>query len=638
MTMTAVFGEFLSPAGEHIAAASRFGGEMPPDAKRSIITELDCLVTTLAHYLGDLALPDDFSPASTANPEVRAALDARTALRRAAASMHSGATAVRETTADDAHPAVRHLSAANGYLAAGRDLLQTHFTPGSAGIPTGSSPWAAAIISWPVTAALISELAACARHLGLWAAQLSETGSMYAGVPAEACLALHTAGQWLQLAGTSMQVAQLNQPLTSVGHELLAAIPPNIPPPRQPPSDAEPVPELCEGITTSAERLRHAALAFARQSRWSPAASSTSWRRDALASAITSHASEFVLRGLAERARQLGCSGPIQAQLASAADAMSQSWPAWRTIACQWDIVSTGNHHDRAVSPVAAEFDDLVVRTGRLAYRNSRWTPACAAASVTRDPADLAATASDIRTVLAAVHHAADAISRVAASDREAVRAAAADHRLYLPTRLLPENYDIPCRYSPVPPPLADELADAYDTAIDTSLRAAIALDDLATTTIDAPSSTLAAIRALASASAHQAATEEASAPGQAQPLQPRHTLPAHAGQVERILRDLKITEPAMLLRAAAIDQAARDMLTQATVNSRQRHNLSPLPQRQTQQAPGSPAMVAARDLPRAPEQERPASPRPKASVVDDQPGRRSQMVPPSLHRHSAAN
>jgi hypothetical protein len=636
MTMTAVFGEFLRPAGEHITAASGFGGELPPAAKRGVITELDRLVTTLARYLGDLALPDDFSPASAVNSPVRAALDARIALSRAAASLHSGATAVQGITADDGHPAVRHLSAASGYLTAGRDLLQTHFTPGPAGQPTGCSPWAAAITSWPVTAALISELAACARHLALWAAQLSQTGSMYAGMPARACQALQTASQWLQLAGTSVHVAQLHQPMTGAGHRLLTAIPPNIPPPRQPLSDAEPVPELCEGITTSAERLRRAAVAFARQARWSPAASSTSWRRDALASAITSHASELILRGLAERARQLSRSGLIQAQLASAADAMSQAWPAWRAVACQWDVVSTGIHHGQDISPVAAEFDDLVVRTGRLAYRNSHWTPACADASVTRDPADLAATASDIATVQAAIHHAADAIGRVAASDREAVRAAAAGHRLYLPTRLLPESYDIPCRYSPAPPPLASALAIVYDAAIDASLRAAIALDDLAVT-IDAPSSMLAAIRALASqpASARQAA-EEASAPEQAQPLQRRRARPAHAGQVEQILRGLKITEPAMLLRAAAIDQAARDVLTQATGNSRQRNSLARLPQRRTQQAPRSPAKVAARDLPRAPDL--PARPEHKASGAENQPVRRLRTAPPGLHRHGTAN
>ena len=89
-----------------------------------------------------------------------------------------------------------------------------------------------------------------------------------------------------------------------------------------------------------------------------------------------------------------------------------------------------------------------MLRTGRLAYHNPRWTPASADASPARDPADLAATAGDLPVVLAAVHHATDVISRVAACDAEAVRDAASSRRLYLPTRLLPEDYDIPCRYA----------------------------------------------------------------------------------------------------------------------------------------------------------------------------------------------
>ncbi len=81
-----------------------------------------------------------------------------------------------------------------------------------------------------------------------------------------------------------------------------------------------------------------------------------------------------------------------------------------------------------------------MLRTGRLAYNNPRWTPACADTSPARDPADLAATAGDLRDVLAAVHHAIDAISRVAACDTDAVRDAAWVRRLYLPTRLLPST------------------------------------------------------------------------------------------------------------------------------------------------------------------------------------------------------
>ncbi len=147
---------------------------------------------------------------------------------------------------------------------------------------------------------------------------------------------------------------------------------------------------LCERIPATAERLRHAALAFAARARWSPAATSLSWRRDALASAITSHASELVLRTLAERAGQLGLEPVVGAQLATAAGHMSRSWTAWRAVTGQWDIVTTGAFRGVGVTPVAAEIGDLALRAGRLAYSNPHWTPACADASLTRDPADLA--------------------------------------------------------------------------------------------------------------------------------------------------------------------------------------------------------------------------------------------------------
>src|SRR5713226_5179980 len=109
--MTPVFGEFLGPAGEHITAAVSIRDELPEAAKYGAIRQLDRLASTLARYLSDLDLPDEFDPASECQPEpdARAALDARTALRRAASSLRRSAIAVQDAAADDAHPAVRHL-------------------------------------------------------------------------------------------------------------------------------------------------------------------------------------------------------------------------------------------------------------------------------------------------------------------------------------------------------------------------------------------------------------------------------------------------------------------------------------------------------------------------------------------------
>jgi hypothetical protein len=75
---------------------------------------------------------------------------------------------------------------------------QTHFTIGPAGAPAGDSYWAAVITSSPVTITLLSELGAHAQQLAQWAAQLSVTGSIYAGIPVEANVALRTASRWLE--------------------------------------------------------------------------------------------------------------------------------------------------------------------------------------------------------------------------------------------------------------------------------------------------------------------------------------------------------------------------------------------------------------------------------------------------------
>jgi hypothetical protein len=136
-----------------------------------------------------------------------------------------------------------------------------------------------------------------------------------------------------------------------------------------------------------------------------------------------------------------------------------------------------------------------VLRIGRLAYRNQHWTPARAHASHTRNPADLAPAPGDITCVAAAIYTAADAVTRIAAEDREAVRAAAADHRLYVPAFTRTNAAVVRRRYRPASPSRVDEILTSYDDAIEASTRATSKLDDLALA-LDAPTWPLAALRA----------------------------------------------------------------------------------------------------------------------------------------------
>jgi hypothetical protein len=496
--MTATFGDFLRPAGEHIAAAVSIRDELPAEATFGVIRQFARLLTTLVHYSDDMPGPDAFEAAMRAeplSPEVQTVLDTRIALRRGAQSLRYAMNTLADAVIDDSHPAVQHLSAAADFLAAGRDLLQTHFTTRPGGTRERHSYWAPVITSRPVTAALLGEIAACALRLAPWTARLSVPETTAGDVPAATGLAALTASHCTWVAGATVQTAHRRHPPSAEAHRLLYAIPANFPPSRVAPSGNEQVSDLSHGTIVTAERLRHAVLAWARQASWSPIATSASWRKDALASAIIGHASEFILRGLTERARQLAVGPPICAQLHGAADASSQAWPTWRAIAHHWDIASTGIHRGTGPTPVAAEFADLVLRIGRLAYRNQHWTPARAHASHIRDPADLAPAPADLTFVVAAVHTAADAIGRIAAGDREAVRAAAADRRLYVPTFTRTNAAVIRRRYRAASSARVDEILASYDEAIEVSTHLTSKLGDLALA-LDAPTWPLAALRA----------------------------------------------------------------------------------------------------------------------------------------------
>src|ERR1017187_3541360 len=502
--MTAVFGDFLGRASDHITAAVSIQDELPDDVRGGAICELSRLTSTMTSYLSDMLPPAEFAPATTARglaQDMRAVLNTRIALRRAAQSLRPGVAAVRGTSFDGTHPIIWHLSSAATHLVAGRDLLQTHFTSSPSGIRGGTSSWAAALRSGPVTTALLARVGGIVAELAPWAARVALEAPSDSDMPASARFALHSASKWLWKAGATTASFAQQQPPMLEGQLVLAAIPANIPPPRRPVTGAESIPDLCGGITATAERLRHAALAFARHARWSPHATSTNWRRDALASAVTVHSSELVLRALGQRAADLGANPAIEARLSAAANAVNQAWIAWSTLTDAWDLISTNVDQAAGVSPVAAETSDLALRMGRLAYQNPGWTPACGSVSITRDPAALAPATGELLVVLAAVHHTTDAMTEIATQDRLAVRAASASRRLYMPTRLVPARSTTPHQYSPAPSARVNALLADYDHAVSTCVTATAAIDGLVLIA-EAPSRPLALARRFAEASA----------------------------------------------------------------------------------------------------------------------------------------
>jgi hypothetical protein len=393
-----VIGDFLRSAGDHITAATSFRSELPHTAQAGALRHLDRLVAALTRYLTDLPAQTHhiYGPEHDGGTRAAAAL---VALDRVTQSLRPAAAAAADTGIADAHPAVSHLSAAADHLTAGRDLLHTHFASDPDGIIAASSYWAPLIASGPVTSALLADLAGYLDALAPWITTQDRTSRPGPGTLTSAHLALRLARPWVQAAATAIQATgRAHYPLPE--RHLLDAIPANAPPPRQPPTPGEPVHELCQRIPLTAERLRYAAFTYAPHARWSPTATSAAWRKDALASAITAHTCEIILRTLAERASQLRLEPAYLQQLDETADHVHQACASWRTVTGHFDILTTGHRRTPGTTPVTAEISDLVQRTGQLAYANPHWTPARAHTSQIRDPASLAPSPADLTSPL----------------------------------------------------------------------------------------------------------------------------------------------------------------------------------------------------------------------------------------------
>lgn len=200
---------------------------------------------------------------------------------------------------------------------------------------------------------------------------------------------------------------------------------------------------------------------------------------------------------------------------------------------------------------------------------------------------------------MAAVHQAVDAFARVAGADLEATGLADRAGRLYVTTRSLPAEYDVPRPYATAPTDRTRPLLEAYGAARDASVRAADALAAVAIAT-DAPSSALALARA--AADPHRSSSPEGRdqrrTPEAAAPEDPHDAAVPQPGPVERTIRSLKVTDPIVLLRAAAIDTAARTLISQAEQMSGQPDRQDNDPATAQRHSSSDAARLAAKDNP----------------------------------------
>jgi len=631
---SAVFGDFLGPGRQHLEAAVE-AADGQVTYLPAVVPSLHRLVAVMSLYLEDLAPCDEIEAARRTDLHVweRAVVDTGAAVRIAADCLRRSAVDLSpsEPVSDPAPSRARHLTDAATELAAGRDLLHTRSVLGRDGLAQDRSEWAPVVTSLPVTRALANEIAAWSARLAPFTAWLAGLATPHVSrhsadqafvlSPREE---LASASQWLRAASAALHPALDADPGQPADAELLHAIPAAFPPPRQPlGSAAESVAELCDGITSSASRLRAAVHRGRDRVSWSPEVTSGGWQWMAQAAAITSHLSELALRSLATRAGQLTGLPVTEARLEDAADAMIDMRTAWQQVDLMWNAVITER---RLLStPAMSEASDLMPRMGRLAWDNPQWTPARADRGPRRDPAALAPGTDAFTAVVSAAHQVADALARVAITDTATVQAAAQAGRLYVPTRSLPKEYDVPRAFAPALTDTVLDLRDVYHGAADASTRAARKLDELAIA-VTAPSKALALARAAASVQTRRRGGQD-TWPHDSGRYEPPRVRAAFRdsrastglpGPVERAVRQRQVSDPVVLLRAAAIDNAARDLIGRA--------EHAGTPPKPAARGDTNAVLLAAQSFPHDPAAVQPVDPIPPGSRPVSPPTDRAQL------------
>jgi hypothetical protein len=526
-------------------------------------------VTILGRYTQDTATAFRDLPHHTAgpfSPWIRARTEALDALATAAGFLlRPAAGRPAWPGARSASPLARRLDEMATVLAAGRDLLHTHFAPGPRG-RVHRSAWAPIITSEQVNRALLAELGALARPVARYSANVAL--ARVPGAPARAGQrrALNAACQWLWVFAASVDAAGRQQPVLAADRDLLAAIPVNTLPTRPVLADADTTPSLCDGVIITAERLRHLAWQAAQQPPWAPAFTVTSLRQAAETSALTSHHSVLLADTLTARTTQ-DAFPAASADMAAAAQAARRAASAWFQAARALRQVTTDTRDQ--VTPAAAEARDLAWWTGRLAYTDTAWTLASGPGCTPRSPQELSPCPEDLPHVVAAVHHAADALALLAETEHHQLQGAARAGRILVPTRTLDSDYDIPRPYGPAPQEVAGTLLARYRDTTQASRQATATFGHAARAT-GAPSRILATARELTHTTSP--ATQATDHQDEATP-HGRDTAGDVPGPLQNTLLGLGVTRPALLARGAELDKAGQRLLIEAADEPLPAHN-----------------------------------------------------------------
>jgi hypothetical protein len=548
----AAFGDFLGAAHQQLGTPAVFrtaiarGGDMT-EIRHSFLR----VVLAMGRHVQDITAtgPQPRRGHPALDGWDRTGMEAREALIQAAAALHGDTIGARQPGVAAGSELARRLDTAALSLTYGRDLLHTHLARGPRGGLQFRSEWGSVLTTSRARWALLAEMGSFARRLAPLGEQVGYSARAR-GSP-RARQAINGACHWLHIMGTAVRQAHHDRPLSSADLELLRAVPAGACLPRRRPDISRPVRRLPEAVVATAERARHVAWVADSQPPWPPGMSVNSLRQTAAASTLTSHHCETLLRSLARGQRMAGEPGIA---LLSAADATGRTRTKWLGIAHALDQVATSNQEQP--SPVAAAASDLALWTGRLAYSNPGWTFASGPARATEPGEERSREPSELTEVLAAVHDACDAMSRIAFADRRQVRALAADGQVLVAAGPEPGTLDMLGPLAPARPDRIGAMLTLYHYTAQASTEA--------TTTASAAATAAGVPHRTVLPSIHAGRRCEPVSPEAVEQIADAQSL-YEPGRIERTLRGLGVTDIALLRRGGEIDQAAEQLIIQAT-------------------------------------------------------------------------
>jgi hypothetical protein len=573
MTRRATFGDFSASAAQHLLRLQRTWPSAGPDRAGSadVVADLSRAVHALTCYADDAVRvldADQLARDRQLGIWVRAATQTREALVTAEAALPVAPGPDDGTSPRRPHWESDDLRGATHSMMLGRDLLHTHDAIPTGRLVSGGSEWTPVVSSAPVTCAVLHEAGGWTRRIAGHAYRVSSA----AGCPEAERRILSAAGKTLSQVSWAVGAAQERRPVRQGQLRLLHAIPVNTIPEPCLPAGGDSVAGLTAGVISTAERLRVAARHGSAEPPWSRQLTRETLRQTAGCCAISASSLQIMLSTLA--AQHGSPDTHASASLAAAADAGDRARAAWLAVTESWNSITTDTRG--AMGPAGTEAAALALWTGRLAYASPDWTPNLGPHHQPRQAGELAADTDQLRAAVDAAHHIAHTLTQVAEADRDHVRIAAMAGRLIVPTRSLPDEYDVPYRFAPAPPSSTDPLQSSYDRALRASEEATAAMAQVAAE-MQADSRVLtiarAATRGDPSAWAGRPIRDMTPDLGRSRehgsPVATRHPKLAPPGPVERTLLELEISNKPDLQQAAAIDKAADQLILRAAITAR---------------------------------------------------------------------